>query len=522
VSCFARSYWWQAGAGTPETRSVLEGDGTVDYGKSMTRRTLRTLALCGAFFLGSWQSMAMISVNAGSTPLRPHLAESFPLGVDKVANLDSRLGYWEGPPFGGGLYTFEYSCRGTKEFQRALELFAAVRSRNLEVVLHDGTPNSTFLKEQGDAVWTMTVWQPGHWHRLYSHPTKGYRLRADLHGQPVPAPRLDLYLGLGAIDWEGVEVPKNISVVDKRIRSAKYQPTKGALLFGEVTDMTTGRPVAGARVWIRQYDRDAKEYADKEPQAETGEMGEYRLEVVLPKGYYEICYSKDGYADRTEACSLSGGLQVEERLAQLVGEASISGVVVDTAGNPVPDVWVEVRSLLGMDGRPYRRLGYNPIKPFAVTDSAGRFEIKSLPLGYTHLYSRKPDLHSKSNSELHKIPSYRERGMGMETDVRIVVEGTGTVRGNVVGVGENTGRRQVSVHMSALDSGNRWGGSMHCREGGGFAFKNVPPGRYRLSTMPMLPGMGDDPNAKIVEMGAGVSLNVEVKYSTGRDLVDKE
>jgi hypothetical protein len=50
----------------------------------------------------------------------------------------------------------------------------------------------------------------------------------------------------------------------------------------------------------------------------------------------------------------------------------------------------------------------------------------------------------------------------------------------------------------------------------------VPPGRYKLSTMPMLPGMGDDPNAKIVEVSVGASLNVEVKYSTGRDLVRKK
>ena len=63
---------------------------------------------------------------------------------------------------------------------------------------------------------------------------------------------------------------------------------------------------------------------------------------------------------------------------------------------------------------------------------------------------------------------------------------------------------------------------MHCKKDGSFAFENVPPGRYKLSTMPMLPGMGDDPNAKIVEVSAGASLNVEVKYSTGRDLVGKK
>jgi hypothetical protein len=469
--------------------------------------------------LGSSQSMAAIEVSHGNASLRPHLAESFPLGVDKVADLKSRLGYWVGPPFGGGCYTFEYKCTNTKEFETALKLFAAIHSPRLEVVVHDGVCGSTFLKDQGVTVWTMTVWQPGRWHRLYSHPKTGYRLRAEFHGKPVPAPQLNLYLGSGDVDWENVEVPRKITVVDKRIKSAKYKPTKGVLVFGEVGDMATGRPVAGAKVWIRQYDREAKAYTDKQPHTETDDMGQYKLEVVLPKGYYEICYSKGTYAERTEACSLSGELQVLERRVELIGEASISGVVADTTGNPVPGVRVEVRDLMGIDGRPYRRLGYNPIKPFAVTDSDGYFEIKSLPQGYTHLYSIKPNLHSKSNSELYRIPSDRERGMGIESEVRIVMEGTGTVRGKVVGVGENTEGRQVNVHLKALDRGNRWGGSMHCKEDGSFAFENVPLGRYKLSTMPMLPGMGDDPNAIIVQVSAGASLNVEVKYSTGRDLL---
>lgn len=492
------------------------------YGNSVFRRALCVPAFCGALFLGSSQTMALIEVSQGNTPLMPHLAESVPLGVDKVADLESRLGYWVGPPFGGGCYTFAFSCGHPAEFQGALDLFAAIRTPELEVVLHDGVCASTLLKDQGDIVWTMTVWQPGRWHRLYSHPTVGYRLGAESRGKPVPAPRLDLYLGSGAVEWEDVEVPGHVSVVDRRVRSAKYRPAKGALVFGEVSDMETGRPVAGARVRIRQYDREAKLYVDKGPHTQTDDMGEYKLEVVLPRGYYEICYSKDGYAERTEGCPLSGELQVEERSAGLLCEASISGEVVDTAGDPVSGVRVEVRDLLGIDGRPYRRLGYNPIKPFAVTGPDGRFEIKSLPLGYTHLHSSKPDLHSTSNSELYKIPSDPERGAGMAMDVRIVVEGTGTVHGNVVGIGDKARGRQVHMNIEALDEGNRWGGGMQCSEDGSFVFGDVPPGRYRLSTQPMIPGMGEDPNAEIVEVKAGASLDVQVKYSTGRDLVRKK
>jgi len=489
------------------------------HGSSRKRQVLCFLVTCGVLLQCARQGLSLISVSHGNAPLGRHSAESFPLGVDKVAGLKSRLGYWVGPPFGGGLYTFEYKCEHTKEFEQAMGLFATIRAPKLEVVLHDGASRSTFLKEEGETVWTMTVWQPGAWHRLYSHPTSSYRLRAELHGKPVPPPRLDLYLGSGAIEWEKVKIPENVTVVDKRVQSARFRPAKGALIHGEVNDMSTGRPVAGAKVWIRQYDREARNYIDEKPRAETSKMGEYKLEVITPKGYYEICYSKDGYADRTEGCFLSGELQVEERTAELVAEATIDGVVVDTAGNAVPGVRVEVRDLLGIDGRPYRRLGYNPITLFAVTDAEGRFEIKSLPEGYTHLYSIKPDLHSRSNSELHTIPADRERKAGFAKEVRIVVEGTGTVRGKVVGVGEDAEGRQVNMNISALDNGNRWGGSMHCKKDGGFAFENVPPGRYKLSTVSMLPSMGDDPNAKIVEVSAGTTIEIDVKCSTRRDLV---
>ena len=486
---------------------------------STFRQVFFFLAFFAILLLCSTQSFALIEVSAGNSPLRSHEAESFPLGVDKVTDLSSRLGYMIGPPFGGGLYTFEYECSDTEEFQKALNLFAAIRLRKLEVVIHDEICNSTFFKEQGETIWTLTIWQPEQWHRLYSNPTTSYRLEAQFYGKPVPAPQLDLYLGSNIVNWEEVNVPDNVTVIDKRIQSAKYKPEKGALIYGELNDMETGRPVAGAKVWIRQYDSEAKKYIDKEPSAQTNEMGEYKLEVIAPKGYYEICYSKKGYAIRTEDCSLSGQLQVEEFVPELVTEAWIDGLVVDSKGNPVPDVRVEVRELLGMDGRPYQRLGYNPIRPFGMTDSKGHFEIKSLPRGYTHLYAIKSNLHFDSTNVLYKIPTEFERKYEQGLEVKIIAEGTGSIHGKVVGIGEKARGRQVNINIESLDEGNTWGGSMNCKEDGGFAFEEVPPGRYKLSTQPMLPGVGDDPNAIIVIVSAGESHNVEVKYSTSRDLV---
>jgi hypothetical protein len=175
-----------------------------------------------------------------------------------------------------------------------------------------------------------------------------------------------------------------------------------------------------------------------------------------------------------------------------------------------------------MDGRRYRYLNYSAARPFGMTDSNGHFEIKSLPRGYTHLHAVKPTLHVKSHSVLYKIPSDLERKFEKGSEVKIVVEGTGTIRGKVVGIGDKAKGRRVNMNIEPLDEGNTWGGITSCKEDGAFAFEGVPPGRYKLSTQPMLPGMGDDPNAKIVVVSVGASLNVEVKYSTGRDLVQKK
>ena len=65
-------------------------------------------------------------------------------GTEHAANHPSRLGWWEGPPFGGGEYHFLY--RGdTAAFQEALQAFAKIRAPRLELVIKDGPNNSFWL-----------------------------------------------------------------------------------------------------------------------------------------------------------------------------------------------------------------------------------------------------------------------------------------------------------------------------------------------------------------------------------------
>ena len=61
---------------------------------------------------------ALIMSGHGNDPVRD---SNWPAGALAVANLKTRIGWWEGPPFGGGRYVFEYQG-DNKALQEAIDL----------------------------------------------------------------------------------------------------------------------------------------------------------------------------------------------------------------------------------------------------------------------------------------------------------------------------------------------------------------------------------------------------------------
>src|SRR5215472_3047808 len=76
---------------------------------------------CAALITGGW----------GNDPVQD---AGWPNGALEVANLKSRVGWWEGPPFGGGMYCFLYREKDAAAFNQALAAFAKIKSRKLELV----------------------------------------------------------------------------------------------------------------------------------------------------------------------------------------------------------------------------------------------------------------------------------------------------------------------------------------------------------------------------------------------------
>lgn len=163
------------------------------------------------------RATALIMSSEGSQPVQDF---GWPKGTLEEANLKTRIGYWEGPPFGGGEYHFLY--RGDNEaFHSALTNFAAIQAPALELVIHDGPGHDQFVGKGAPVDWSFTVWVPKNWNALHNN-TRASIVEGDPdHGKPLPPPRLDVYVGKDGLDWSKVTVPANIRVRDERASSGK-------------------------------------------------------------------------------------------------------------------------------------------------------------------------------------------------------------------------------------------------------------------------------------------------------------
>jgi hypothetical protein len=452
----------------------------------------------GMMLLSAAPALALVEVVEGN---RPMADPGLPKGAAEVGNLPTRIQCVIGPPFGtGSLYQYQY--RGdTAAFNEVLKHFAAIDAPSLELVVHNG-PWTTYVNEQR-VDWGFDVWIPERWNELYNGPRSFVFADEGKYNRPVPPPRIDIYVGGGEVVWEQVRVPPNIMVIDKRPQSISPQFAGKGLVRIRAVSMATGEPVAATIVLTRLVPND--------PNAEpivggVAKDGFAQIAGVEP-GYYEIrvqapCYASRRLLDRYD----NRNPEYYEATVRLAPESSIAGRVVDLAGNPIGGVKVRADNAIGPDGRGYRPAGQME----AVTDSDGAFLIRQLPRGRVSLHCRSEGLHQESSIfEQYDVPS---------ADLKIVMTGTGIIRGRVVDAKGNPPADQVHVHARPPgDLVGKWGGSMRCQPDGTFEFKNVPPGEYLLSTKLMSAPTDPIPaDAQTVTVIAGKTSQVEIKHTQRR------
>ncbi len=457
---------------------------------------LAVLALCGGSALG------LIQVGRGSAPVTD---QGWPEGCFNLANLATRIGWWEGPPFGGGETHLEYHCERTEGFAEALDSFSEIASGRLELFVHNGPKRSEFFSEDGEKArvdWEFTVWNPDNWRRLFQEPNNLFMSDSANFRKPLPAPRMDVYIGGGGIVWEEVKVAKNITVIDKRPSSVGKEFAGKGLVRARVADMSSGKPIKGARIVL------TASVKDEEEKILTGQMDEkgYCQMDAIPVGYhYRVIAEAEGYARRHIGYYDNELAEFYEFETRLSPESSISGVVVEKDGAPVVGATVQASAIVGTDG-----FGYVAVdKELPVTDEKGRFVLETLPKGKVHLSCSAEGLHMvNSIFEVYEVPS---------ENVRIVMGRVAHVFGKVRG---EEGKRPAGEFIVELNpaGGNRlgtWGGSMKLSEDGTFEIKGIPPGDYVLSVM-RNPGRSDiEPDKKSVSVEAGKTYEVDLTY-TGR------
>ena len=478
-------------------------------------KILSLLVILGIIILLCDVGMSLIIVG-GSERIEDR---GWPYGSVEMANLATRFGWWEGPPFGGGEYHFLYRCENTSQFNQALARFAAIEAKRLELVVHNG-PKKDFVVD-GRVDWTFLAWVGKNWDSLSNSSRNFYRLADSGSTKPVPmarktmpVPRVDVYLGAeNPIIWNDVKVPANVVVIDRRPGSVAPQFAGRGLVHGKVLDLETKKPIAGARVLL--LERVQSTEAGTGRSARPGSGGDEWKTVKdvttnarglcqiddVPLGFYEVSVSAEGYVSLELERYDNTLAECYDFEVGLLRPFSITGIVTDAKGAPLQGVGVQAGDFVGPDGNGYRHQADSPV----LTDAQGRFEIPDLPKGFASIRCRAEGLHqADSIFERYPVPSKQ---------IRLTMTGTGIIRGKVVDADGKVPAGEIHIHIRPPgEQLGKWGGSAKCKEDGSFEFTGVPPGEYLVGTDFSLVIEGDRTNAKLVRVEAGKTYDIEVVH----------
>jgi hypothetical protein len=459
-------------------------------------------------------AFALIIGGFGNDPVPDH---DWPDGSLAIANHKSRLGWWEGPPFGGGQYTFLF--RGdAKAFNEALELLARINTPAVELHIHRGPHESFWLVDREEAGgqkpqandkkenaaankkrdpridWSFTVWTPRSFHNLYNNPTSLFSSDRPDFRRAVPAPKIDVYVGGGLIDWKDVSVPKGIKVVGPSADA--IENSDRARLKLQVYDMISSKPVKDARLRLIASGADGqKEVAT----ATANEKGVIELDDIAP-GTYDLRIEAEGYAPRALGWEQLEQGGVKDVSTELSPQTTITGRVITSKDQPVAGANVHTFVLLGIDGRGYAM----PSRAEVTTDENGKFEMK-LPAGYVQLSARAPDLYHSWTEILPVGKRWVSPDQAEPIAIRMAKTTTVTVR-----VTNPAGKPVRGLAVSLEPTGNpigKWGSSGTTDDQEKVVIEGVPPGEYQITDR-----VGSEKKGKAFSVSGGKPSEIELKW----------
>ncbi len=466
--------------------------------RSLRIRTVGTATLfLFAWFLTSGVH-ALITGGYGNKPLPNH---DWPEGSLAIANHTSRLSWWEGPPFGGGEFTFSF--RGDAEaFNEALGLLAAINWPTVELHIHPGPHDDFWLVNRGPneerkrdprVDWSFTVWSPRSFNNLFNDPRRLFGSDHPNFREKLPPPRIDVYLGGGLIDWKDVKVPDKVRVVGNAEKALEGEAPRIRLT---VYDMQTSKPVVGAKVTLVTSAKEGQKEVD---QATTDGEGRAVFEQLAP-GSYNLDVAAKGYATRSVGWREYAKGDDPAVATFLSQAAKITGHVLNTSDEPIGKAAVRPFVVLGSNGRGYPQ----PTHPATHTDAEGRFELE-LPTGYVQLSAQATGLYHTWTDVL----PVGDRRPALEPAEPVVIRMAKTTSATVK-LTDDDGKPIANQAVYLEPSGNpigKWSGSATTDGQGRAVIENVPPGLYHITDRSNPPRKG--PQIRIEE---GKAVLTEVRW----------
>jgi protocatechuate 3,4-dioxygenase beta subunit len=173
--------------------------------------------------------------------------------------------------------------------------------------------------------------------------------------------------------------------------------------------------------------------------------------------------------------------QEEPLVVELVPARTLTGTVVDAAGEPVAGVLV---GPVDEDGDPLGGYGdwyHGPSLIPARTDEHGRFVLEEVPRAAVHLEITPAEHGDVGTARFIAGPFDAD-----ESDVRVVAHAPRRLKGRVV-FPDGVERKRVRIHGVALEDAQAAGGGDHEASAGmdgSFAFDDLLTAAYRLSAIP--------------------------------------
>jgi hypothetical protein len=452
--------------------------------------------------LTSGEASALIRGGEGNGPIGD---PGWPAGGSAIFNHPARVAWWEGPPFGGGMWVAE--CRGdARAFNAVLADFARLDGKNKRIVVQDGVAQSHWLNPNREPArqaaaridWAFTVWEPARWERLRKLPVS-LNPTDPLDAEKGPPASIDVSTG-GNLRWSEVIVPAGIEVVDQRLEAHGFTPADGIVLEGKVSDLATKRPLA-ARIRLERVEPRAR--GGYSYVVAVGAVADPEGRWVLkkaPAGWHRVVIEADGYVARVVGY---GRFDDQPRWSSYEGGLSrpgpVSGRITDEAGQPVGDVEVQFQDRVSIDGGRYE----TPDETWPRTDVDGRFRSDRIPIGHATIW-------------IHKS-GYCRPGLGLPVatpadDLTMSLIRSARVRVEVDfrGVDRPAGY-MVQMKPEGGEAVGKWSGSGDIDAANRIGFDDVPPARYVLRGRPN-PSSGDRETSPIVvDLKGGQTAEVTLK-----------